>query len=155
MIAWMRIFSLAPIAAPVSDIVMIVLSVCTIPAASEPHQTPRTAKTLIAIVPTPNAMATVHLPREPGKCVIRSSMPIVAPLVLAVPGGEVVAERLRARLDGEPVEATVRTFPDGEVYVRIETPVEGRAVVLAGSLDHPADKLLALFFLAATARDLG
>ncbi len=77
------------------------------------------------------------------------------PVVLAVPGHEASVERLCARLAAEPGAALVRSFPDGELLVRIDTPVEGRDVVLVGSLDRPADKLLALLFLAETARDLG
>jgi ribose-phosphate pyrophosphokinase len=77
------------------------------------------------------------------------------PVVLALPGCEVAAERIRTRLDARLGAAQVRCFPDGELYVRIDDPVEGREVVLVGSLDRPADKLLPLLFLAATARDLG
>lgn len=78
-----------------------------------------------------------------------------SPVVFAVPGCEVASERLRARLPSEAGQTVVRTFPDGEVYVRIDSPVAGRDVVLVGSLDRPGDKLLPLLLLAATAKDLG
>jgi ribose-phosphate pyrophosphokinase len=78
-----------------------------------------------------------------------------SPLLLAVPGCEAAVARLAERLPCEPGEALTRTFPDGELYVRIDSPVAGREVVLVGSLDRPADKLLPLLLLAATARDLG
>ena len=81
-------------------------------------------------------------------------MPAV-PVVFAVPGCEVASERLRERVPGEAGEVVVRTFPDGEVYVRIDSDVAGRDVVLIGSLDRPADKVLPLLLLAATAKDLG
>ena len=77
------------------------------------------------------------------------------PIVIAVPGCEDHARRIGARIDGEPGATLVRRFPDGEVYVRIETPVADRDVVLVGGLDKPGDKILPLLFLAATARDLG
>lgn len=77
------------------------------------------------------------------------------PVVFAVPGCEVASERLQARLPSEPGTTLVRTFPDGEVYVRIDSDVAGRDVVLVGSLDRPGDKLLPLLLLAATAKDLG
>ncbi|MCA9676015.1 MAG: ribose-phosphate pyrophosphokinase [Kofleriaceae bacterium] len=77
------------------------------------------------------------------------------PVVLAVPGCEPAAEQLRARLGGEEGARRIHRFPDGEVLIRIDTPVAGREVILVGSLDHPADKLLPLYFLASTARDLG
>lgn len=77
------------------------------------------------------------------------------PLVIALPGGEGHARRLAARIDADLADVLVRRFPDGEVYVRIHSPVEGRDCVLVGGLDQPGDKLLPLLFLAATARDLG
>jgi ribose-phosphate pyrophosphokinase len=49
----------------------------------------------------------------------------------------------------------VRRFPDGELYVRIDAELAGRDAVLVGTLTQPADKLLLIAFLAATARDLG
>lgn len=76
-------------------------------------------------------------------------------VVLSVPGSEASAERLLARLDAEAGTAMVRHFPDGELYVRIDSPVAGRDVVLVCGLDRPADKILPFLFLAATARDLG
>jgi len=78
-----------------------------------------------------------------------------SPVVFAVPGCEVASERLCARLPCEAGATLVRTFPDGEVYVRIDSDVAGRDVVLVGSLDRPGDKLLPLLLLAATAKDLG
>jgi ribose-phosphate pyrophosphokinase len=77
------------------------------------------------------------------------------PVVLALPGCSSSADRVCAALDGERGEATVREFPDGELYVRVHTALAGRQVVLAGSLDRPAGKLLPLTFLAETARELG
>ena len=62
---------------------------------------------------------------------------------------------LAGLLGGEIGEVTLRHFPDGETYVRIATPVEGREVVLVCTLHRPDDKVLPLTFLAATARDLG
>ena len=79
----------------------------------------------------------------------------MVPVVVAVPGSEVHADRLRARIDCEAGAVEVRRFPDGEIYVRIDTPITGRDVVLVCSLDRPGDKVLPFLFLAATARELG
>ena len=89
-------------------------------------------------------------------------------LLLALPGNERLTDLLEGALtDAAPngVGATepraergtftLRRFPDGESYVRVETSVRGRKVALVSTLDRPDDKLLALLFLAATARDLG
>lgn len=75
--------------------------------------------------------------------------------MLSVPGCEVAGEKLRDRLGGEAGALLVRHFPDGELYVRIDSPVEGRDVVLVCGLERPAAKILPMLFLAATAKDLG
>jgi ribose-phosphate pyrophosphokinase len=77
------------------------------------------------------------------------------PLILPLPGNIDRAGSLAGRLDAEVGKMTVRRFPDGESYLRIDTPVDGRAVVLYCSLDRPDDKILPLIFLAAAAKDLG
>lgn len=79
----------------------------------------------------------------------------MAGLLIALPGCEDHTARLAAAT-GLPIASTViRTFPDQEVYVRIDSDVKGRDVVLVGSLDKPAEKFLMVAFLASTARDLG
>ena len=77
------------------------------------------------------------------------------PAVLPLPGNEALAARLALELDAEPVEATIRRFPDGESYVRLDPSVAGRAIVLAAALDRPDDKLMPLLLVAGTARELG
>jgi ribose-phosphate pyrophosphokinase len=79
----------------------------------------------------------------------------VTPVVFSLADGEPHAVRLIERLGAERGVAEIRRFPDGEIYVRIDSPVAGRDVVLVTSLDHPGDKFLDLAFLSATARDLG
>ena len=76
-------------------------------------------------------------------------------VLLPLPGNEALAHGLAVALDGELGATDVRRFPDGETLVRLLTPVAGRSVVLAATLDRPDDKLLPLLFVAATARDLG
>ena len=86
-------------------------------------------------------------------------------LLLALPNNEGMSRSLELGLnEGAPASAepcatqglaTLRRFPDGETYVRVDTPVGGRDVSLVCTLDRPDDKVLPLFFLAATARDLG
>lgn len=48
-----------------------------------------------------------------------------------------------------------RQFPDGESYLRIETPVAKRHCIILANLSHPNSKFLPLVFLAATLRELG
>ena len=76
-------------------------------------------------------------------------------VVLALPGSETLADGLATSLPAVAGRLEMRPFPDGETYVRVDTPLAGRAVVLAGRLARPDAPLLALWLLAATARDLG
>ena len=79
----------------------------------------------------------------------------MTPLVLAGEGNDELAAALARRLDAEVGRTTLHRFPDGESYVRIESAVTGRDVVIACTLDRPDGKLVPLYLLAATARDLG
>ena len=76
-------------------------------------------------------------------------------LLIALPGCEAHATSLAERTGLPLAQTQLRTFPDQEIYVRIDSDVQGRDVILVGSLDRPADKFLMVAFLAATARDLG
>jgi len=76
-------------------------------------------------------------------------------LIVALPGGAHLAASLAESLQCEWSELALHTFPDGETLVRIDAPVKGRCVVLAGSLHHPDEKTLPLLFAADTARELG
>jgi len=77
------------------------------------------------------------------------------PLFLALPENEALAVRLADGLQAEVAVAEIRRFPDGESYVRIDAPIEGRSIALVCTLDRPDDKFLMLMFAAATARELG
>jgi ribose-phosphate pyrophosphokinase len=88
----------------------------------------------------------------------------VRPLLFALPGNERMCDALVLALRGPGADqadqaergtVTLRRFPDGESYVRVETPLAGRDVAIVCTLDRPDDKILPLLFLAATARDLG
>jgi ribose-phosphate pyrophosphokinase len=75
--------------------------------------------------------------------------------VYAVPGVEAMARRLAALVGGEEGALSIRRFPDGESYVRLDTSPDGREVIIVGTLREPDDKLLPLAFLADAARELG
>ena len=59
---------------------------------------------------------------------------------------------LSARLNGQVGQFTRRDFPDGETYLRFETPVAGEDVILLCTLDRPNSKLASLLLAADTAR---
>jgi ribose-phosphate pyrophosphokinase len=70
-------------------------------------------------------------------------------------GDKEAAGRLGAVIDAETARTTVRRFPDGETYVRFDSAVEGRDVVILADLSRPDDKVIPVLWMAATARDLG
>ena len=77
------------------------------------------------------------------------------PLVFGLPGSEQMARELASRLDGERGALTLRRFPDGEDYVRLDTPVANRSVLLVCTLDRPDGKIMPLVFAAGGAKDMG
>jgi len=79
----------------------------------------------------------------------------VKPVCLALPGNDTLGAGLAQRIDADLGRLVIRRFPDGESYVRIDSEVAGRDVVLACTLDRPDAKILPLLLVAATAQDLG
>lgn len=77
------------------------------------------------------------------------------PLVVAIPGDGGRAGPLARQIGGEVAETEIRSFPDGETYVRIKTPVKDREVLIVASLDRPDAAFMRTYFAAETARDLG
>jgi ribose-phosphate pyrophosphokinase len=80
---------------------------------------------------------------------------MTAPLMIAMPGNEAMASKLARRLEAEIGQVELRSFPDGETYLRFLTELAGRRAVLVCALARPNEKILPLLFAAATARQLG
>lgn len=78
-----------------------------------------------------------------------------APIILALPGNEDFAAKVAAQIGADLGQVEFRKFPDEETYVRIDSELANREVVLFASLDRPDKKILPLLFSAATARELG
>lgn len=77
------------------------------------------------------------------------------PVLLALPGNEALTHILALRLDADIGQLCVRRFPDGETYLRIESELTGRPIIVVATLDRPDEKLLPLLFLSSTAREMG
>lgn len=77
------------------------------------------------------------------------------PLLLALPGNEAIGKRLADALAAEYSHPETRQFPDDETYLRLNSDIKARNIILTCSLDKPNPKFLPLIFLAETARDLG
>ena len=76
-------------------------------------------------------------------------------IVFALPGNEDLTEKIVKHLNAEKGEATIRQFPDGESYIQIHSDVKGKCVVMVCTLHEPDAKLLPLYFLSKTAKELG
>ncbi len=77
------------------------------------------------------------------------------PLLISLPGNEAMGQKLSQALGIELGVLSTRRFPDGESYLRCETPIAQRSVALLCTLDRPDEKIMPLIFAAAAARDLG
>ena len=77
------------------------------------------------------------------------------PLLFSLSAAAGLAERLCAQQALDQGELSRREFPDGETYLRLVTPVDGRDVVFLCTLDRPDAKALPLLFAAAAARRQG
>jgi ribose-phosphate pyrophosphokinase len=89
------------------------------------------------------------------KTTSKEAMTVRTPVMIAMPGNEQFAGALAACLPLECGAATVRHFPDGESYVRVTSPVDGRDTFIVCTLDRPDPKLVPLLLLAAAAREAG
>lgn len=76
-------------------------------------------------------------------------------ILFSLPGNEALAKSLAEQLKMESGVAEFHEFPDGEICVRVESEVKNKSAILVCTLDHPDAKLLRLFFLAQTLRELG
>ena len=77
------------------------------------------------------------------------------PLLFDLHSAPGLAGRLASALDADVGELSRRQFPDGESYLRFDTPVSGRDVILLCTLDRPDAKLAPLLFAAEAAKAQG
>lgn len=76
-------------------------------------------------------------------------------IFFALPGNEDITNKLAKKTKCEIGEVNIRQFPDGETYVQLKSDVKEKRIILVCSLHRPDEKLLPLYFLAKTAKDLG
>ncbi len=71
-------------------------------------------------------------------------------------GYETVAHKLKEHLNCEGVgDVTIRHFPDGESFVKLNTDVKNKDIILVCGLDQPDTKVMALLFFTKLAKELG
>ena len=76
-------------------------------------------------------------------------------IYFALPGNETLTNQLIQKEGAEKGQVEIRQFPDGETYIRILSDVKGKNIVLVCSLNVPDSKVLPIYFLSKTAKDMG
>ncbi|MCW8399423.1 ribose-phosphate pyrophosphokinase [Legionella sp. PATHC038] len=77
------------------------------------------------------------------------------PLLFSLFGASALSERLIEKLNVDRGHVMLHRFPDEESYVRIDTPIKERDLIVVDSLTVPNQKLMPLLFFAKTAQELG
>jgi ribose-phosphate pyrophosphokinase len=77
-------------------------------------------------------------------------------IVIGGSGSQGLAARVAHKMNATFGNVEIRTFPDGEKYLRIHTPLKGKEAILIQTMGFNPDQLLMeLLFLAETAQELG
>ena len=76
-------------------------------------------------------------------------------IFFALPCNDVLTSSLAVYCKAELGAAIFHHFPDGETLVKVDSDVNNKIVILVCTLDRPDGKLLSLYFLAQTAKELG
>ncbi|HHF0526898.1 TPA: ribose-phosphate pyrophosphokinase [Legionella anisa] len=66
-----------------------------------------------------------------------------------------LSKTLIERLDVEVGDVTVHCFPDQEWYIKINSDIKNRDIIVVTSFNQPDEKILPLYFFAQTAKELG
>ncbi len=77
------------------------------------------------------------------------------PVLFNFPKASPLGYHLQEKLNVEEGRFILHSFPDGESYLRIESDVMGREVLINATLFHPNSWILDLLFLTDTLRTLG
>lgn len=71
-------------------------------------------------------------------------------IIISHPDQEDLATTLSQKLNLGIAKVTYRKFPDGETYLRLNSPVKGKKIFLIASLNHPDDKIMWVYLLSQT-----
>ena len=76
-------------------------------------------------------------------------------IFFSLPSNESLTRSLAAKANAEIGSAIIRQFPDHETYIKVISDVREKRVILVCTLNHPDEKLLPLYFLSKTVKELG
>ncbi|HAT8820457.1 ribose-phosphate pyrophosphokinase [Legionella pneumophila serogroup 1] len=77
------------------------------------------------------------------------------PLLFSLFDSSEIAGQLQKTLQVEVGRVTFHRFPDREWYLKIDSEVKNRSLIVVDSLNQPDKKILPLLFFAKTAKELG
>ncbi|HCC3243560.1 TPA: ribose-phosphate pyrophosphokinase [Legionella pneumophila] len=77
------------------------------------------------------------------------------PLIFSLFDSSEIAKRLQEVLQVDVGDVTFHRFPDTEWYLKINSEVTNRSLIVVDSLNEPDEKILPLLFFAKTAKELG
>jgi len=76
-------------------------------------------------------------------------------IIMSFAGNTQLSTALSNKLEVGIGSVEIRDFPDGESYIRIDSDVQNKIVILVCGLEHPNNKILSLMFIAQTIKELG
>ncbi|HAU0116404.1 TPA: ribose-phosphate pyrophosphokinase [Legionella pneumophila] len=77
------------------------------------------------------------------------------PLLFSLFDSSEIAGQLQKTLQVEVGKVTFHRFPDTEWYLKIDSEVKNRSIIVVDSLNQPDEKILPLLFFAKAAKELG
>jgi ribose-phosphate pyrophosphokinase len=76
-------------------------------------------------------------------------------MIFAFPGYENLAKSLAQKTGSDLGKLVIRNFPDGESYVKLDSDVKNKKIILVCGLEKPDEKIMALMFFAQTVKEFG
>ncbi len=76
-------------------------------------------------------------------------------LIFSFPEYKDLTDKIKKQLDLDSGDLIIHHFPDKESFVKINTDVKDKKIILVCGLDNPNQKVMALMFFSDLARELG
>lgn len=77
------------------------------------------------------------------------------PILFAFTDNQTMVKKISSALNLELGSMTIHTFPDRETYIKINSEIKNKEVILLCSLNEPNTKILPLLLFSENAHDLG
>lgn len=77
------------------------------------------------------------------------------PLLFSFPGYEDLTQKLQKKLNYNLGHVTIRHFPDGESFVQLLSPVQGKDLFIVCGLENPDTKIMSLLFFSNLVKEMG